>query len=108
AHVLDRDHRLVGKRRCKFDLLIGERLYSIAPQIDGAERHAFPQQRDREDSAMAQLASDRAAFRVRLRLGLQIRDMDSPALQDGAPANRAAPSGYAVPNWCSQRAKVGD
>ena len=57
---------------------------------------------------MAQLSSDGAALRIRLRLGLGVRQMDRLSLQHAAPANRAAHGGDHVPNWRKDRAVVGD
>ena len=48
AHVLDRDHRLVGEGGHQLDLLVGEWLHRLALQIDDADRRSFPQERDTE------------------------------------------------------------
>jgi hypothetical protein len=43
AHILDRDHRLVGKGGQQFDLLVGERPNASPHQYKYANRHALPQ-----------------------------------------------------------------
>ena len=45
-HVLDRDHRLVGKGLNQLDLLVGERRDFLALEEDHADRRSFPQQRN--------------------------------------------------------------
>src|SRR6266702_3087116 len=64
---------------------------------DRAERHAFPQQRDAEDRAVAELSSEGAAFWELLCLGLKIRHMNGPPLKhaaprDGIPHDRQQPA----------------
>src|SRR5262249_44499993 len=102
-----RDHRLVGKRRYKFDLLIRERLHPVASQIDGAERGALPQQRDREDGAVAPLSSDGATFREHLRLALEVRYVDCPSLQHAAATDGPGNGGGHKPKPPTKRAIVG-
>ena len=49
--VLDGDHRLVGKGRDQFDLLVGEWTHFRARQGNYADRYAFAQHRNAEHSA---------------------------------------------------------
>ena len=51
-HVLNRDHRLVGKGAGEFDLSVGERPHPGAPNHDDADDGVLPQHRDGEDGAM--------------------------------------------------------
>ncbi len=48
-HVLDRDHRLVGKGGDQLDLPVGERPNLVTRQDDHADRAAFAQQRNAEN-----------------------------------------------------------
>ena len=49
-HVLDRDHRLVGKGRDQLDLLVGERLHRAAHHHENADWNSLAQQRERQVS----------------------------------------------------------
>ena len=53
AHVLDRDHRLVGEGGHQLDLLVGERPYRLALQNDDPDRRSFPHERDTEHGPTA-------------------------------------------------------
>jgi hypothetical protein len=107
AHVLDRDHRLIGEGGDQFDLFFGERLHLVASQINGADRRALPQQGDGEDGPVAHLSSVGTAFRIFLRLRLKIRHMDRPPLQQGTSAGRAAYDGDRVSKRRRERPIMG-
>ena len=50
AHVLDRDHRLVGEGLDQLDLLVGERPHGFTLQNDHPDGDSFAQQRDSQAS----------------------------------------------------------
>jgi hypothetical protein len=93
AHVLDGDHGLVGEGLEKCDLLVGEGSHLHPANGDHAGGHAFSHQRDAQRRAVSQLPGDLVALGKLIRLGLQVGDMDDPALQrrstgDGSPGER--------------------
>src|SRR5271166_5409083 len=49
--VLDRDHRLVSKRRHQLDLLVSKTLHALARENDHADRHILPQERHAQRSS---------------------------------------------------------
>jgi hypothetical protein len=91
----------------KLDQLVREELYFGTSEYESAERRGLPQERHSKDRPMAQLPRDGAAFRICLRLGLQIRHVDRSSLQDTAPADRPAHSGCHVTYRRRHRAAVG-
>src|SRR5262249_60794809 len=58
AHVLDGDHGLVREGLEECDLLIGERRDLGAPELDGADGHAFAQEWHAKKRAMTMLARE--------------------------------------------------
>ena len=88
-HVLDRDHRLVGERLQQADFRRRERTNLVAQQRDHADRLAFAQQRHVEHRAESVACLQIADVRV---FGVHDRghvlDMDDPALEHGAAADR--------------------
>ena len=78
AHVLDRDHRLVGEGRDELDLLVRERPHRTARQHDDADRGALAQQRHAQNGAVAGLLLDVAHAVVRVRQ--DVGDVNGAAL----------------------------
>src|SRR5262249_11022077 len=88
AHVLDRDHRLIGKSADKIDLLLRKGLDHRPRQKHGANRNTFAHEWNTERSAKTAnlLCVEQNKFGV----GENVRHMDDFALQGGATAHRAA------------------
>ena len=92
AHVLDRDHRLVGEGLKQRDLLFGERPVFLAPDHDDADRRVLAQERHREHRAIPARCrrQDRCLGIASLtHLLLDILDVDGAALEDRAAADAA-------------------
>jgi len=87
AHILDRDSGLIGERRRKLDLLIGERPDFGARQGQNANRDPIPQHRYGKRGAIA-AQSPRLSESV-FRVGLHIGDMNHPTFQQGSPKCRS-------------------
>ena len=81
ADVLDRDGGLVGKGRCRLDLLIRERLDVRARQYEDADRFALAQHGNREDGAIITQALRRECV---FGVCLDIRNMNDPTFQQSA------------------------
>ena len=58
AHVLDRDHRLIGKGPQEADFLIAEWAHFLAAQQDRPERLALAKERRDDHGAMAEALGD--------------------------------------------------
>ena len=81
AHVLDRDHGLVGENLGKLDLLVGERTHLRPGDGDGADGNTFSEHRYRKHSAVA--VTGRVSFcggELGVRLSQQIGDMHHGAV----------------------------
>ena len=79
ASHLDRDHRLIGKRRDQLDLLIGEQPSCPTHQQDYTNRYSLSEERDTEYRA---IAGPSLEFRVSVFLiGKYIRYLDGFAFQ---------------------------
>jgi hypothetical protein len=77
--VLDCDSGLIGERRRKFDLLIGENPHCPTHQQDYTNRYSLSEERDAEYRA---IAGPSLEFRVSVFLiGKYIRDLDGFAFQ---------------------------
>ena len=98
AHVLDRDHRLVGEGLKERDLRVRERPDFRPPQHDRADRLALAHQRRRESGPPGQTRSRRAdrVFRERngdgifVLSGREVVHVDGLAVGDGAPGRPIA------------------
>src|SRR5262245_46915346 len=83
-HVLDGDDGLVGEGLKQGDLLVRERIDLGAAELDSTDRFPFTQEGNGQRRAMTELASEGAAFRILLRLGLEISHLYGSPLEDGA------------------------
>src|SRR5215467_9885254 len=88
AHVLDGDHRLIRERLEQSDLLIGERRDFGAPELDDANGHALSEEGHAEEGAVAELPGKPHRQRELAIVGLRIRDLDGPCLDNRATADR--------------------
>src|SRR5258705_9964600 len=88
AHVLDRDHRLVGERGRQVDLLLGERPDFGSPDHDGTDEYALPEHRDAHDRTEA---SDLLCLELlKLRIGQDVEDVNRLMLETNSPHHRLA------------------
>ena len=88
--VLDRDHRLIGKRRDQLDLLPGERLRDRTAGCNHADGDALAQKRNAEHGAEV-AAPDRFSPRV-IRIGQHVRNVNDAACERRL-ANQGVPAG---------------
>src|SRR5437016_476118 len=88
AHILDGDHRLIGKRRAQFDLFRCKGL-----------RHSFSYENDADNFSIAQeWSTERGAITadsLRLhpgifRVGENVRNVNDSPLQRGSPGDAAS------------------
>ncbi len=93
AHVLNRDHSLIGEDFQQVDLCIGEASNVVAACLDIADGDAVAQQGDAERGAMASLPGDGASFRVSLLFRLQVFDVNDFPIDHGAAPQRAPDEG---------------
>jgi hypothetical protein len=87
SRVLDGDHGLVGKGLKQRDLLVRERIHLGTPELDRAHGRSLPQQWNTQRRPVAQLSCEGTAFGKLLRLGRQISNVNSPALEHRASSN---------------------
>jgi hypothetical protein len=87
-HVLDCDHRLVGKGGDKLDLLIAKGPYCVTTQENNANRVSFSQERYPQHGVEAGLPCypDHCIFRI----GLNVGDMNRFAFKQNSPGDRAS------------------
>ena len=78
-----------------------------APQLDGAHRGAFSQQRNAQYRAMSQLPGKGAALRELIHLGLKIVHVHSPTIEDGAAGDGPAHDRDQEPDGTENRPMVG-
>ena len=90
AHVLDRDHRLVGERAEQRYLVLGKRPHVLPAQQDGAERLAFAKERRDHHGAIAESLGDLVAQRELLARGQQVGYLDRLAFEHGTAGKRPA------------------
>ncbi len=88
-HVLDGDHRLVGKGLDQFDLLLRERPHGSAMHGEQADGESFSQQRHHEDCAKA--SQPRGFMHGVFGVGKNIGNLNRLSLQHNAPDGSAAP-----------------
>ena len=94
ARVLEGNHALVGERREERDLPLGERPGLVGQDHDGAEGLAIPQHRRRQSAPEARGPGGGADPVVQI--GLDVRDVDDRAGEDGGRASRAAARGHRI------------
>ena len=82
AHVLDRDHRLVGEGLEQGNLPLGKAFNRRATEIDRADRDTFSQQGDAELRPTAMLPRELAGHGILVRLDLHV------SYVDGLPVER--------------------
>src|SRR5262249_23347928 len=88
AHILDRDHRLIGKNADKIDLLLRKGLDHRPRQKHGANRNTFAHEWNTERSAKT--ANLLCVKQNKFGVGENVRHMDDFALQGSTTAHRAA------------------
>ena len=88
-HVLDRDHRLVGKGGDQFDLLLGEWAHAGSLQHDDTDWRSFPQKRDAQHGTKTgnPLSFDESVFRIRQHVG----NVDDLALEQRPSEDPSSP-----------------
>jgi len=91
AHVLNRDHCLVGEGLEEGDVLVGERSDFPAPEQQVADCLSVLQQRDSHNGASRVSMGQPEAFRELVGGRQDIRHVDRPTLDYGATAD---PTGY--------------
>src|SRR5262249_37636960 len=88
--VLDGDDGLVGECLQQRDLALGKELDLGAAKLNRADGHAVPHQRHAEDRPVSHSPCVLTAFRKFLGLGLDVRDVESPPVEDRSPIARSA------------------
>ena len=89
AHVLNRDHRLVGKGRDQIDLLVGKWLHGGTGERHHADRSSLSQQRDAEHGP--ELPQFYGFGQSVFRIGQHIRDVNHLGLKRGCPVRVPRP-----------------
>jgi hypothetical protein len=82
ARVLDRDHGLTGEGLEQRQLLLAERRWRVARDLDRADAAAFPEHRREGDREAAGRLGDPHQRRRRVRLGEDVAVVDDAALAD--------------------------
>src|SRR5215831_18316569 len=82
AHVLNRDHRLVGEGGDEIDFSLREWIDYDAGQDEHADRSSLAQQRNAERGTMT--AASLNFVPGKFRIGQDVRDVNRPAFERGS------------------------
>src|SRR5262249_49056452 len=93
-HVLNRDHRLIGKGGHQLDFFLGERPYRSAQKRDYADGSPLSQKRDSEHRPEPRKL-DRFAPGI-FWISEYIRNMDHLAFESGSSCKRSSPKRYRI------------
>ena len=93
--VLDGDDGLIGEGGDNVDLFVGERADLRPPHEEQSDELVLSQHGDSEYGSIA--GGLLRLMQLKLRIGQDVDDMDSPTLESGSPDRRASPRADHVP-----------